>query len=97
MTCSKTFFETAENGVFTPNNYDLFTFSRTNFWSTLFPLSMRAKIYNNKIRPPTNDRTCMGWHTRHASTHVGAGGAFTLQDAKPNGLDSCSALMDVRV
>jgi len=32
----------------------------------------------------------MGWHTRHASTHVGAGGAFTLRDAKPNGLESCS-------
>ena len=32
----------------------------------------------------------MGWHTRHASTHVGAGGAFTLRDAKPYGLESCS-------
>merc|ERR1712000_122820 len=28
-------------------------------------------------RPPTNDRTCMGWHTRHASIHFGAGGTFT--------------------
>ena len=40
-------------------------------------------------RPPTNDRTCMGWHTRHASIHFGAGGTFTSRDAKPNGLESC--------
>ena len=25
-------------------------------------------------RPPTNDRTCMGWHTRHASTLSGLEG-----------------------
>lgn len=25
-------------------------------------------------RPPTNDRTCMGWHTRHASTSSGLEG-----------------------
>ena len=30
-----------------------------------FPLEQQT---NFTIRPPTNDRTCMGWHTRHAST-----------------------------
>jgi len=29
---------------------------------------------NFTIRPPTNDRTCMGWHTRHASTSSGLEG-----------------------
>jgi hypothetical protein len=40
------------------------------------------------LRPPTNDRTCMGWHTRHASL-CGAGGTFSSRDAKPYGLESC--------
>jgi hypothetical protein len=30
------------------------------------------KLYTK--RPPTNDRTCMGWHTRHASTSSGLEG-----------------------
>ena len=55
-------------------------------------LCFLALIQNNPFfskRPPTNDRTCMGWHTRHASIHFGAGGTFTSRDAKPNGLESC--------
>jgi hypothetical protein len=28
---------------------------------------MEQQKHKNTIRPPTNDRTCMGWHTRHAS------------------------------
>ena len=48
-----------------------------------------TKLLLSFKRPPTNDRTCMGWHTRHASIHFGAGGTFTSRDAKPNGLESC--------
>jgi hypothetical protein len=30
-------------------------------------LSVQPNLTKTHLRPPTNDRTCMGWHTRHAS------------------------------
>jgi len=41
------------------------------------------------LRPTPNERTCMGWHKRHAPVS-GARGAFTSRGAKPRGLKSCS-------
>ena len=38
--------------------------------------------HNTHLRPSPNERTCMGWHKRHAPLR-GARGAFTSRGAEP--------------